>query len=73
MGAYLPSFGLVLDVLCRADLGLDVLEVGQRLVEDAQLLGGGGGGLGRRAHHSHRHRPALLGDEAEGAGRGRVV
>lgn len=62
-GGHLSSAGLILDVLRGADLGLDVLEVGQRLVDDAQLLGRGGGRLGGRAHH--RHLP-LVGDEAEG-------
>lgn len=61
---HLSSPRLVLDVLRGADLGLDVLEVGQRLVDDAQLLGCGGGRLGRGAHH--RHLP-LVGDQAEGA------
>lgn len=36
---YLSSFGLVLDILRRADLGFDVLEVWQWLVDDAELLG----------------------------------
>lgn len=63
-GGHLSSAGLVLYVLRGADLGLDVLEVGQRLVDDAQLLGRGGGRLGRGANHRHL---ALVGDEAEGA------
>lgn len=63
-GGHLSSPGLVLDVLRGADLGLDVLEVGQRLVDDAQLLGRGGGRLGRGAHH--RHLP-LVGDQAQGS------
>lgn len=61
---HLSSARLILDVLRGADLGLDVLEVGQRLVDDAQLLGRSGGRLGGGAHH--RHLP-LVGDEAEGA------
>lgn len=40
---HLSSFGLVLDILCGADLGLDVLEVRQWLVDDAKLLGCGCG------------------------------
>lgn len=63
-GGHLSPFGLVLDVLRGADLGLDVLEVGQRLVDDAELLGGGCGRFRRGA--DHRHFP-LLGNEAEGA------
>lgn len=35
---HLSSFRLVLDILCGTDLGLDVLEVRQRLVDDAELL-----------------------------------
>lgn len=41
-GTNLSPLGLVLDVVCGADLGLDVLEVGQRLVKDAELFGSGG-------------------------------
>lgn len=35
---HLSSFGLVLDILRGADLGLDVLEVRQWLVDNAELL-----------------------------------
>lgn len=38
---HLSSFRLVLYILCGADLGPDVLKVGQRLVDDAELLGRG--------------------------------
>lgn len=61
-GTNLSPLGLVLDVVCGADLGLDVLQVGQGLVEDAQLLGRGGGRLGRCADHS---KLLLLSEEAE--------
>lgn len=36
---YLSSFGLVLDIFRGANLGFDVLEVRQWLVDDAELLG----------------------------------
>lgn len=42
LSSHLSTFGLVLHVVCGADLGLDVLEVGQRLVKDAELFGSGG-------------------------------
>lgn len=61
---YLSSFGLVLDILRRADLGFDVLEVGQRLVDDAELLWSRCGRFGRGADHGHF---PLLGNQAEGA------
>lgn len=35
---HLSSFRLVFDILCGTNLGLDILEVRQWLVDDAQLL-----------------------------------
>ena len=61
---HLASFWLVLDVLRGADLGLDVLEVRQRLVDDAELLGCGCRRLGWGADYGHL---SLLGNQAEGA------
>lgn len=61
---HLSSFGLVLDILCWADLGLDVLEVRQWLVDDAELLGCGCRRLGWGADHGHL---PLLGNQAQGA------
>lgn len=61
---YLSSFGLVLDILRRADLGFDVLEVRQRLVDDAELLGSCCGRFRWGADHGHF---PLLGNQAEGA------
>lgn len=61
---YLSSFGLVLDILRRADLGFDVLEVRQWLVDDAELLGSCCGRFRRGANHGHF---PLLGNQAEGA------
>lgn len=61
---YLSSFRLVLDILRRSDLGFDVLEVGQRLVDDAELLGSRRWRFRRGADHGHF---PLLGNQAEGA------
>lgn len=48
-----------------ADFGLDILEVGQRLVQNLQLPLGGGGGLGRGPDDGD----LLLLQDAEGFGR----
>lgn len=60
---HLSSFGLVLDILYGADLGLDVLEVRQWLVDDAELLGRGRRGFGWGADYGHL---PVLGNQAEG-------
>lgn len=51
--SHLSSFRLILDILCGADLGFDVLEVGQWLVDDAELLRCGRRRFGRGADHGH--------------------
>lgn len=61
---HLSSFGLVLDILRGADLGLDVLEVGQRLIDDTKLLGCGCRWLGWGADYGHF---PLLGKQTERA------
>lgn len=40
---HLSAFGLVLQVAGGPDLGLDILQVGQGLIENLQLPLGGGG------------------------------
>lgn len=58
----LAPLGLVLDVVDGANLGSDVLEVGQWLVQDAQLFGCGSRRFRRGADDSHF---LLLGQQAE--------
>lgn len=50
---HLSSFGLVLDILRGANLGLDVLEVRQWLIDNAKLLGCGCRRLGWGADYGH--------------------
>ena len=63
---YLAPLGLVLDVFDGANLGPDVPEVREGLVDDAQHLGRSGRGLGRCADDGHL---LLAGQQAEGLGR----
>lgn len=63
-GSHLSSFGLILYILRGSNLGFDVLKVGQRLVDDADLLGSGCGRFGRGADNGHL---PLLGNQTEGA------
>lgn len=49
----LAPLGLVLDVVSGTDLGSDVLEVRQRLVNDAQLFGCSCRGFWRCANDGH--------------------
>lgn len=62
---YLTAFRLVLHVGGGADLGLDILEVRQGLVQDLQLPLDGGGGLGWGSDDRH----FFLLEHAEGLGR----
>lgn len=50
---YLSSFGLILDVFCGANLGLDILEIRKWLVDDAELLGCGCRGFGWGVKNSY--------------------
>ncbi len=59
---YLSAFRLVLQVGSGTDLGLDILQVRQGLIENLQLPLGGG----RRLRRGSDHRHLLLLEDAEG-------
>lgn len=67
---YLAPLGLVLDVVNRTDLGFDVLEVRQWLVNDAQLFGCSRRGFWRCSDDGHF---LFLGQQAERSGGARCV
>lgn len=66
----LAPLGLVLDVVSRTDLGFDVLEVRQWLVNDAQLFGCSRRGFRRCSDDGHF---LFLGQQAERFGGARSV
>lgn len=65
LACYLSPFRLMFEVRSGADLGLDIFQIGQRLVQNLQLPLGRGRRLGRGPDHRH----LLLLEDAERLGR----